>query len=56
MISNEWLNIQDIFALFLGRWIMLYAAAGFVAVLSMSILGILWRRLPRIQIVGKMDD
>jgi len=56
MIGNEWLNIQDVFVLFLGRWIQLYAAAGFVASLSMSILGILWRRLPRVNIVGKMDD
>lgn len=56
MTGNEWLNIQDIFALFLGPWIALYLGAAVAGSVGLTLISIIWRRVAKVQIVRADDE
>ena len=56
MSGNEWLNIQDIFVLFVGRWIVVYTGGVVAAGVAASILSILYRRAVHVKITNWQDN
>lgn len=56
MTGDEWLNIQDIFSIFLGRWIIIYAGAALAGAVVKGLIGLLWRRPQSVRLVGRDDD
>lgn len=44
MTGDEFLNIQEIFSVFLGRWIVIYMGAALAGAVAEAFIGILWRR------------
>lgn len=56
MTGNEWLNIQDIFAIFLGPWVVLYLGLAVAGSFCLTALSLLWRRVPRVVVSREVDD
>lgn len=56
MTGDEWLNIQDIFALFLGRWIIIYTSVALATAVARALIGLVWRRPQIVRVVGRDDD
>lgn len=56
MSGNEFLNLQDIFVLFLGNWILLYLSVALAGAIGLVILGMFWEKLPRVRIVGRDQE
>lgn len=54
--GDEFLNIQDIFSLFLGRWIIVFVAAALAGTVARTLISILWRRPQTVRIVRGDDD
>lgn len=52
----EWLNIQDIFAMFLGPWLIIYGGIALAGSVAMALIGVLWRRPVRARIIIRSDD
>lgn len=58
MTGNEWQNIQDIFVWAVGQWISFYVGLAVAGSLALAMLNIIWRRVPRVKIIGgeEYDD
>jgi len=56
MIGNEWLNLIDGFAVFIGPWIMAYMGVAVFGSLGATLIGFFWRRVPIVRIVGRNSD
>lgn len=56
MSGNEFLNIQDIFVLFLGNWILLYLAVSLAGAIALVVLSMFWEKIPRVRIVGRDQE
>lgn len=56
MTGDEWLNIQDIFGLFIGQWIIIYTGAALAGGVIKVLISLLWRRPQLVRIVGRDDD
>jgi hypothetical protein len=53
MIGDEWLNIQDIFAIFIGPWVVIYMGLAVAGAVCLTALAMLWQRLPRVQVISQ---
>ena len=56
MVGAEWLNIQDIFALFLGPWIVFYLGAAVAGTFFRSVLSVWWNKPRRMKITSMEEQ
>jgi len=54
--GDEFLNIQDIFTLFLGRWILIFMGAALAGTVTRTLISVLWRRPQLVRIVRSDND